>query len=66
MPDEVRAVDELRAEGFIQDMFFLQPRPGVVTLVEAPTREAAETKLGQLPFVALGLMEFDLAEVIRR
>ncbi|MEV8609740.1 hypothetical protein AB0383_17720 [Amycolatopsis sp. NPDC051373] len=65
VPEEVREFDRLRAEGFIQEVFFLRPGPGVVNVVEAASREDAEAKLAQLPFASLGLMEFELAEVTR-
>lgn len=66
MPEEVRVFDELRHEGFIQEVFFLQPGPGVVNVVQAPSLQAAQAELARLPFVSLGLMEFELAEVTRQ
>lgn len=65
LPAEKLAVDELRAEGVVQELYFLQPGPGVVSLIEADSPEAAHAQLRRLPFVTLGIIEFDLVEVVR-
>lgn len=62
---EKRVFDELRAEGVIQEVFVLQPGPGVVNVVAADSPETAHAQLRRLPFVAVGILEFELVEVVR-
>jgi hypothetical protein len=62
---EKRVFDELRAEGVLQEAFFLQPGPGVVGVIVADSPEAAHAQLQRLPFVATGILEFELVEVVR-
>ena len=62
---EKRVFDELRAEGVIEEVFVLQPGPGVVNLVAADSPETARAQLRRLPFVAAGILEFELVEVVR-
>jgi hypothetical protein len=64
MEAETRVLNELRDEGLVLDAF-RKTTGGVVSFLEAESLEEAKAGMGRLPFVALGLMTFDYAEVVQ-
>ncbi|AWS45562.1 hypothetical protein [Streptosporangium sp. 'caverna'] len=65
MPEEIRVLDELREQGVVKEVFRLAVGSGVINILEAGSLEEARAHLGRLPFVALGFMNFEYAEVAR-
>jgi hypothetical protein len=61
--DEKRATDVLRDAGVILQAFRFADHPGVVSFLEADSVADARLRMSELPFVALGLMEFEYSEV---
>jgi hypothetical protein len=64
-PEEIRVFEELIAEGVIQEVFHRSPGPGVINVVEAPGLAEAQSQLDRLPFVKLGFLTFEYAEVVK-
>ncbi|MCE7002364.1 hypothetical protein LWC34_05890 [Kibdelosporangium philippinense] len=48
MEEEVLVFNELKAEGVLQEVYFSQPGPGVVSVVDAPSPDAARAHLHRL------------------
>jgi hypothetical protein len=63
MEEETRVLNELRDSGLVREAF-RKMTGGVVSFLEAESLEEAEAGMARLPFVALGLMTFDYAEVV--
>jgi hypothetical protein len=60
---EARAVWRLLGEDLIRDIWFDPARPAVVLMLEAESAAAARARLGVLPMVAEGLLDFDILEL---
>lgn len=64
LDDEARKVWELCQEDFIREVDFRADRTSAVLLVESASVEEARRKLGELPLVSAGFIEFDLIPLV--
>jgi len=61
--DEMRVVDELKAEGVMKAVYRRAAGPGVYLLLEGPSIDAIRDRVDTLPFVVEGLMTLDYEEI---
>ena len=61
--DEMRAVEELKAEGVMKAVYRRATGPGVYLLLEGSSIDAIRDRVGTLPFVVEGLMTLDYEEI---
>lgn len=59
---ELRMLWALYGDGFVREMHS-PGRAGVVLILEAPSVREAEARLGGLPLVSSGVIEFELIEL---
>jgi hypothetical protein len=58
--EEARNAWELLKADVVREAYLRKDKPGVVVVLEAPSAEAAEAALSQLPFYRHGLIRFEL------
>ena len=61
--DEMRAVEQLKAEGVMKALYRRAAGPGVVIILEGDRMDAVRERMNILPFVVEGLMTLDYEEV---
>ena len=61
LADEIKAVESLRADGFIQQLFRRLDGTGAWLVVEAPSADEARHRLDALPFVVGDVMTMALS-----
>jgi hypothetical protein len=61
--DEMRVVEQLKAEGVMKALYRRAAGPGVVIVVEGENLAAIRERMNTLPFVVEGLMTLDYEEV---
>ncbi len=61
--DEMRAVEELKAEGVMKAVYRRAAGPGVYLLPAGSSIDAIRDRVDTLPFVAEGLMTLDYEEI---
>ena len=61
--DEIRVVDELKAEGVIKAAYRRAAGPGVYLILEGPSLQAVQERMETLPFLVEGLMALDYDEI---
>lgn len=62
-PEESRAVAALKERGIVKEVYRPVGETGVIGVMEADSLEDVRGFLGQLPFVELGFMTFDVTAV---
>jgi hypothetical protein len=62
LEEEIKAVNELRALGFIEQLFRRRDNTGAWLVVTADSAERAQRRLDALPFVVAGVMTMTLSE----
>jgi hypothetical protein len=60
---EMKILADLKGEGVVEHAYRRSHGPGVFLIVNASNLEDAQRQLGRLPFVALGLLTFDLTPI---
>jgi hypothetical protein len=61
--EEMKILADLQGEGVVEHAYRRSQGPGVFLIVNASNLEDAKRRLGRLPFVAQGLMTFDLTPI---
>lgn len=61
--NEMRVVEELKADGVIKALYRRAAGPGVYLLLEGSSFDAIRDRADTLPFVLEGLMTLDLDEI---
>jgi mevalonate pyrophosphate decarboxylase len=61
--DEMRVVEQLKAEGVMKALYRRAAGPGVVIILEGESIDAIRDRLNTLPFVTEGLMSLEYDEV---
>jgi uncharacterized protein YciI len=61
--DEMRVVEQLKAEGVMKALYRRAAGPGVVIIVEGESMDAIRERMSALPFVVEGLMTLEYDEV---
>ena len=61
--DEMRVVEELKAEGIMKAVYRRAAGPGVYLLLEGSSIDAIRGRVDTLPFVVEGLMTLDYEEI---
>ena len=61
--DEMRVVEELKAEGIMKAVYRRAAGPGVYLLLEGASIDAIRDRADTLPFVVEGLMTLDYEEI---
>jgi muconolactone delta-isomerase len=61
--DEMRVVEELKAEGVMKAVYRRAAGPGVYLLLEGSSIDAIRDRVDTLPFVVEGLMTLDYEEI---
>jgi hypothetical protein len=61
--DEMRIVEQLKAEGVIKALYRRAAGPGVVIVLEGASIDAIREQMSTLPFVREGLMTLDYEAV---
>jgi muconolactone delta-isomerase len=61
--DEMRAVDELKAEGIMKAIYRRAAGPGAYLLLEGSSIDAIRDRVDTLRFVVEGLMTLDYEEI---
>ena len=61
--DEMRIVEQLKAEGVMKALYRRAAGPGVVIVLEGASRDAIREQMSTLPFVREGLMTLEYEEV---
>jgi hypothetical protein len=61
--EEMKILADLQGEGVVEHAYRRSEGPGVLLIVNAGDPEDAQRQLGRLPFVALGLLTFDLIPI---
>jgi muconolactone delta-isomerase len=61
--DEMRVVEELKAEGIMKAVYRRAAGPGVYLLLEGSSINAIRDRVDTLPFVVEGLMTLDYEEI---
>jgi hypothetical protein len=61
--DEMRVVEQLKAEGVMKALYRRAAGPGVVLILEGPSMDAMKERMNSLPFVLEGLMTLEYEEV---
>jgi hypothetical protein len=55
---------ELQREGVVPSAYYRPDGGGVVLIVQVPNVEDAHRRMGELPFVKVGLLVFEFVELI--
>ena len=63
LPAEGQAVERLRNEGFIRDVFLKADRTGPILIVNDANAEEAKERLKDLPFLEHDLVTFEYVEL---
>ena len=58
---EARALWDLQQDGFVRTAYFRRDRKEAVLVLEAESRDDCEARLGRLPLVRDGYIEFEIA-----
>ena len=61
--DEMRVVEQLKADGVMKALYRRAAGPGVVIVVEGESVDALRERMNTLPFVSEGLMTLEYEEV---
>ena len=61
--DEMRVVEEFKAEGVVKAAYRRAAGPGVYLLLEGSSIDAIRDRVDTLPFVVEGLMTLDYEEI---
>jgi mevalonate pyrophosphate decarboxylase len=61
--DEMRVVEQLKAEGVMKALYRRAAGPGVVIILEGESIDAIRDRMNTLPFVTEGLMSLEYDEV---
>jgi mevalonate pyrophosphate decarboxylase len=61
--DEMRVVEQLKAEGVMKALYRRAAGPGVVIILEGESIDAIRDRMNTLPFVTQGLMSLEYDEV---
>jgi muconolactone delta-isomerase len=61
--DEMRVVEQLKAEGVMKALYRRAAGPGVVIILEGESMDAMKERMSTLPFVLEGLMTVEYEEV---
>jgi hypothetical protein len=61
--DEMRVVEQLKADGVITALYRRAAGPGVVIVLEGQSMHAMKDRMNTLPFVLEGLMTLEYEEV---
>jgi hypothetical protein len=61
--DEMRVVEQLKADGVMKALYRRAAGPGVVIVLEGESIDAIRERMNTLPFVAEGLMTLEYEEV---
>jgi muconolactone delta-isomerase len=61
--DEMRVVEELKAEGIMKAVYRRAAGPGVYLLLQGSSIDAIRDRVDTLPFVVEGLMTLDYEEI---
>jgi hypothetical protein len=61
--DEMRVVEQLKAEGVMKALYRRAAGPGVVIVLEGESVDAMKERMNTLPFVLEGLMTLEYEEV---
>jgi muconolactone delta-isomerase len=61
--DEMRVVEELKAEGIMKAVYRRASGPGVYLLLEGSSIDVIRDQVDTLPFVVEGLMTLDYEEI---
>ena len=61
--DEMRIVEQLKAEGVVKALYRRAAGPGIITLLEGDSIDAIRDRMDTLPFVIEGLMTLDYDEI---
>ena len=61
--DEMRVVEELKAEGIMKAVYRRAAGPGVYLFLEGSSMDAIRNRVDTLPFVVEGLMTLDHKEI---
>ncbi len=61
--DEMRVVEQLKAEGLMKALYRRAAGPGVLMIVEGESMDAIRERLSVLPLVIEGLMTLEYEEV---
>ncbi len=61
--DEMRVVEELKADGIMKAVYRRAAGPGVYLLLEGSSIDAIRDRVDTLPFVVEGLMTLDYEEI---
>jgi hypothetical protein len=61
--DEMRIVNQLKAEGVIQAVYRRAAGPGVLLILAGASIDATRARLDALPFVSEGLMTLEYEEI---
>ena len=61
--DEMRVVEQLKAEGVMKALYRRAAGPGVVIILEGESIDAIRDRMNTLPFVTEGLMSIEYDEV---
>jgi hypothetical protein len=61
--DEMRIVEQLKAEGVMKALYRRAAGPGVVIVLEGASIDAIREQMSTLPFVREGLMTLEYEEV---
>jgi hypothetical protein len=60
--DEMRAVEQLKADGVMKAVYRRAAGPGVVIVIEGESMDAMKERMNTLPFVLEGLMTLEYEE----
>ena len=61
--DEMRVVEQLKAEGVMKTLYRRAAGPGVIIILEGESMDAVRKRMNALPFVVEGLMTLEYEEV---
>jgi hypothetical protein len=61
--DEMRVVNQLKAEGVMKAVYRRAAGPGVILLLEGASIDAIRARIDNLPFVSEGLMTLEYEEI---
>lgn len=61
--DEMRVVEQLKADGVMKALYRRAASPGVVIILEGEDMDAIRERVNTLPFVVEGLMTLEYDEV---
>ena len=61
--DEMRVVEQLKADGVMKVLYRRAAGPGIITVLEGENIDAIRERMNTLPFVIEGLMTLEYDEV---